>query len=62
MFKASSVLSIIHLTQQVAGQPFTIGYLVDDHYSMQNTYLINLLSRVADTGLVARNTTTPKAL
>ena len=40
----------------------TIGYLIDEHYEMQNTYLINLFSRIADSGAVARNATLPKTL
>ena len=63
MFKAIIVVSSIFSTFQfAAAQPFTIGYLVDDRYTMQNTYLINLFSRIADSGLVARNTTVPKTL
>ena len=46
----------------VSAQPLTVGFLSNDHYTMQNTYLIQMLNRMSDSGLVARNASTPKTL
>jgi hypothetical protein len=50
------MLLFTFLINSVATAPFTVGYLQDSRFEMQNMYMVNYFGRLERSGLVTRKT------